>query len=572
MGRLLWWGAGVLVTIGVALPAAAQVPAPDITATGAAQDDEAVADVPLPHVSRVNGDGAMVQRDLDEGDVVAGEHLAFGDRVTTGGAQVQIVWSDGSLVGLDRETSVAVLSPALMALTSGRALIVTPGAASEPLRVDTPAGTLIVVPGTDVRVSLEEAVADVQVASGSVEVRHPDATIAVAAGQQVTLRDGTAPGTVTAFNTAAFDSFIAWAREPVLAARQSPSRAYLGDPRLEAYSDVFDRYGQWDQDPTYGAVWFPTVAGDWRPYSQGYWQPFGGAYGPTWVGLDPWGWPTHHYGNWDIGQGGRWFWRPGHRWSPGRVHWSVGPGYVGWSPRGIRSDSRWGWSRIATPPRATQRGVYPGGTYPGGTLDPFRAWTIVPTERYGMRGGLSAYAVDGRTLGNLDAFVTQRVAPPFRYGGESWGWGASGVGPGTRYPGTGYRGGITGSGRYRPRADDTTNLNRPIPPTRIGPAVPGPGVGPTPPPDNPYDRANEVMTPRGRQRTPPPATGAPERDGDAAPRRAPATRRSPTEAPQRSTPPPPAASAASPEAEAPRARGVETRRPTSRHAVPRPQQ
>src|SRR5690606_15239026 len=156
-------------------------------------------------------------------------------------------------------------------------------------------------------------------------------------------------------------SFVAWAQEPVLAARQSPSREYLGDPRLEAYADVFDRYGQWDDDPTYGHVWFPTVGVDWRPYSQGYWQPFGGAYGPTWVALDPWGTPTHHFGNWDVGRGGRWFWRPSRRWSPGRVHWSVGPGYVGWSPRGIRNDSRWAWSRMTTPPRATQRGVYPGG-------------------------------------------------------------------------------------------------------------------------------------------------------------------------------------------------------------------
>lgn len=554
MGRTLWRGMGVLVSLGLTLPAMAQAPAP--ASPDATPADEATVDIPLPHVSRVNGDGAVVQRDVDEAEAVAGEHLAFGDRVTTGAAQVQLVWSDGSVVGLDRETSLAVLSPALLALTSGRALIVTPAAATEPLRVDTPAGSFTVAPGTEVRATLRDAVADVQVAHGSVDVEHAAGDVTVAAGQQVTLRDGTAPGTVRTFNTAAFDSFVAWAREPVLAARESPSRAYLGDPRLEAYADVFDRHGQWEENAVYGYVWYPTVAAAWRPYSHGYWQPFAGAYGPTWVGLDPWGWPTHHYGHWDVGKGDRWFWRPGRRWSPGRVHWSVGPGYVGWSPLGLRGTGQWAW----TAPRASQRGVYPGGT-----LDPFRAWTVIPTERYGMRGGLSAYAVDARTLTNLDAFVTQRTAPPLRIGGTSgWGWGSSyGRSPVLRYPGSGYRGG------------DTTHPGGRIPPTRIGPAG-SPAVGPTPPPDNPYERANEVMTPRGRQRAPeaaPPARQPASRE--AAPQRAPAPRRSPSDArpPQQRQDPPSAASTPSTPpatAEAPPARGLDTRRPTSRHAVPRP--
>src|SRR5690606_5770137 len=134
MGRSLWWGAGVLVTLALTMPAAAQAPASADSAR-APDAHEATVDVALPQVSRVNGDGAVVQRDLDESDAVAGEHLAFGDRVTTAGAQVQIVWSDGSLVALDRETSIAALSPALIALTAGRALIATPAAADTDLRL-----------------------------------------------------------------------------------------------------------------------------------------------------------------------------------------------------------------------------------------------------------------------------------------------------------------------------------------------------------------------------------------------------------------------------------------------------
>lgn len=547
------WCSGTLVGLALTLPLSAQ-PAPQDPAPA----DDGV-DVALPHLARINGPGAVVQRDVDEVEAVAGEHLAFGDRVTTGDAQVQVVWSDGSLVSLDRRTSMAVLSPELLAVTEGRAIVVTPAAATLPLRIDTPAGTVLAHPGTDVRVAIEaSAIADVQVAHGRVDIRHPEAARTLAAGQQITLRDGVAPGEARAFNTAAFDSFVEWAREPVVLAERSPSRAYLGDPRLDAYADVFDRYGQWDQDPTYGQVWFPTVGADWRPYSQGYWQPFGGAYGPTWVGLDPWGWPTHHYGAWDVGAGGRWFWRPGRRWSPGRVTWSIGPGYVGWSPRGLRQDSRWAWSRISVPSRATQRGVYPGGT-----LDPFRAWTVVPSERYGRRGGVSAYAVDARTLLNLDAFVTQRVAPPVRYGYGS-GYGASpvlAVPPGTRYPGR-----ASGRGGYgTPTGVDTnSDLRGGIAPTRVAPA--GPGAGPTPPPDDPYERARGMMVPRGRTRTPPAEEG-----GGGAPRRQPpATGETPRQSAPRSGPPPAAAPAEAPPAEAPPARGVGTRQPTGRTAVPRP--
>lgn len=521
-------------------------------------------DVPLPHLVRVNGIDAVVQRDIDEVEAVAGEHLAFGDRVTTGEAQVQVVWSDGSFVSLDRRTSLAVLAPDLLAVTAGRALVVTPRDAEGPLRVDTPAGVMLASVGTELRVDIDEAVADLRVVRGGVDVRQGEQTVTVGAGYRLLVRDGLAPGTPQAFSTAAYDSFVEWAREPVVAAERSPSRDHLGDPRLEAYSDVFDRHGQWQADPMYGQVWFPSVGADWRPFSQGYWQPFGGAYGPTWVGLDPWGWPTHHYGAWDVNGGGRWFWRPGRRWSPGRVHWSVGPGYVGWSPLGARGDVPWAWSRLATPPRATQRGVYSSGT-----LDPFRAWTVIPTERYGQRGGISPYAVDARTLSNLNAFVTQRVAPPVRPGGYA--------SPLVVVPGRpgGYPGRAAGRGGYGTRTGDdtTTTLRRGVPPTRVDPPPPGPYGGPSAAPaDDPYERARGVMVPRGRTRTPPPPeeppTGAPQRQRQPPPAKAPADRTPPP------TPPPSTPPAASAERGAPASRDSSPRRApdngTSRRAVPRP--
>lgn len=523
--------------------------------------------VPLPHLSRIDGHGAVVQRDVEEHEEVAGEHLAFGDRVTTGDAQVQLVWSDGSLVSLDRRTSLAALSPELLALTAGRVLVVSArdGDGATNLRVDTPAGAVVLAPASEVRVDVDHVGVDVRVVRGSAEVHHPEGAQAVTAGHSLRFRDGLAPGSPRIFNTAAFDSFVEWARAPVVAAQRSPSRSHLDDPRLEAYADVFDRHGQWQLDATWGQVWFPAVGTGWRPFSHGYWQPFAGVYGPTWVGLDPWGWPTHHYGAWDVDGGGRWFWRPGRQWSPGRVTWSVGPGYVGWSPLGVRGDVPWAWNRLSEPPRATQRGVYPAGT-----LDPYRAWTVIPTERFGVRGGLSPYAVDARSLTNLDAFVTQGVAPPLRYGAA----GAYG-------PGAGWHGGYPGRAHDRVgygswTGDDTTSdLRRGIPPTRVAPPEPGPYGGPSPDAvrDDPYGRARGMMVPRGQQRMPP-AADTPQTTS--APRGArPRAAAPPERAPQRRRPPPPEEATPAPARAAPPARGVESprRAPGSapeRRAVPRP--
>ena len=69
------------------------------------------------------------------------------------------------------------------------------------------------------------------------------------------------------------------------------------------------------------------------------------------------------------------------------------------------------------------------GVYPGGTLDPSRAWTVIPADHFGQRGRVGAYAVDPRTLDNLSAFVTQRTGPPVRYGtprGGAYGYGTGG--------------------------------------------------------------------------------------------------------------------------------------------------
>ena len=113
---------------------------------------------------------------------------------------------------------------------------------------------------------------------------------------------------------------------------------------VPGYSDL-DEYGQWQNEPDYGNVWYPNdVAEDWAPYSNGYWN-WVGPWGWTWVGYEPWGFAPYHYGRWGF-IGGRWGWCPGPIFGPpiygpafvgfygGGFGWGLGFG-VGWFPLGF---------------------------------------------------------------------------------------------------------------------------------------------------------------------------------------------------------------------------------------------
>jgi len=99
-------------------------------------------------------------------------------------------------------------------------------------------------------------------------------------------------------------------------------------PDPEEYRDDLGSYGDWYDDPRYGAVWHPTYAPGWQPYADGYWA--WTSYGWTWVSYEPWAW-TLHYGRWVVLPVG-WVWVPGTVWGPAWVDWYWGDGYVGWAP------------------------------------------------------------------------------------------------------------------------------------------------------------------------------------------------------------------------------------------------
>src|SRR5689334_10133865 len=93
---------------------------------------------------------------------------------------------------------------------------------------------------------------------------------------EVMFPDGSAiaidPNSEVEFVTSARVRVIAGAIEHVAAQRDpgSPSATNL-PPDLQPYAPDMDRDGTWQYEPTYGNVWYPSVAADWRPYYYGYW-------------------------------------------------------------------------------------------------------------------------------------------------------------------------------------------------------------------------------------------------------------------------------------------------------------
>jgi hypothetical protein len=142
-----------------------------------------------------------------------------------------------------------------------------------------------------------------------------------------------------------------------------------------------NHYGEWKWNSLYGFVWTPNYArkyptGDWQPYVHGSWcscdnQLF-------WVPSEPWGWVPYHLGVWvwdtDIG----WMWIPGDAFAPAWVTWEFFAGSYMWKPWSLYD---WYYSSLSY----SQYGYYgdPWAFYPlyGTTISPDRQRTPLKTIR-----------------------------------------------------------------------------------------------------------------------------------------------------------------------------------------------
>ncbi|HJP98083.1 MAG TPA: DUF6600 domain-containing protein [Rhodanobacteraceae bacterium] len=129
----------------------------------------------------------------------------------------------------------------------------------------------------------------------------------------------------------------------------SEQRQYVS-PDMIGGDDLY-QYGQWNNVPEYGNVWYPTsVPAGWAPYRYGHWA-WVDPWGWTWVDDQPWGFAPFHYGRWAY-VGDRWGWVPGPMnvrpvYAPALVAFVGGSGFslsigvggggpVGWFPLGPR--------------------------------------------------------------------------------------------------------------------------------------------------------------------------------------------------------------------------------------------
>jgi hypothetical protein len=415
-----------------------------LCAAGLASGQTDPVDVGTPaHISVVQGAAVLERRGAGE-PAVENLPLLEGDRLRSETARMEIILPDGSVLDLDKQTTVDLLAGGLLRMTAGRMIFVVSiprdGDVRDDYQVDAPAGSVRFLRAGEYRLTtlVSEGVAylDLAVVRGEAAITVDGQTTGARAGQRVQVAQGQGVTATGTFNSAQSDAFVAWADGLRTERVGTRSNAYL-PPELQVYGGTFDQNGTWDNSGDYGYVWYPNVQSDWRPYYDGAWQPYG--WGWTWVGGGPWVWPTHHYGRWGHGSRG-WYWMPGAQWGPAWVSWGTSAGYVSWCPLGYND----------APVFSLSFGVGFGAPY-----SPWLGWTVVPYGSFGHGHHVPSYAVHGDHLRAVpySSFAVGRGgpavpgAPPSRHwdsnggatpygrgqavslqrGGTTQGWGASGA-------------------------------------------------------------------------------------------------------------------------------------------------
>ncbi len=277
--------------------------------------------------------------------VAEGEGFWTGDQ---GRAELQI---GGVAARLDSETELDVdalrWGDMRLALSQGSANIQVRGSPEGGVLVATPAGDVHLEGRGFYRIDVAApddsgaaAPAQVTVFQGQAEAPSPEGYAPIYPGQSATLYAGYDPQMQDAEDAAIDD----WSRERI---RAEYAPAGYGLPEAMSGAGDLARFGDYEQTPDFGLVWFPRdVPPDWAPYRFGRWVDVA-PWGYTWVDEAPWGFAPFHYGRWaDID--GRWAWVPGESvarpiYAPALVAFIGGGGWgaqfgydgaIGWAPLG----------------------------------------------------------------------------------------------------------------------------------------------------------------------------------------------------------------------------------------------
>lgn len=277
-----------------------------------AQDD------PPTRVARlnyINGNVSMEPAGVDEwAPAIINRPFTLGDYLYTDQSSVAELHMDVAVMRMGQFTSFGFLNLSDQAvqlkLTEGDMYLrVHDLDPSESFEVDTPNAAITLLRNGVYRIHVDpnQNTTFVFARTGQVEV--------TGGGQAFTLNPGNSAA-LSGTDQLAFDiqgppapdAFDNWCEQRDAREAQMRSVQYL-PPTLVGSEDL-DDYGTWNEDPVYGAVWYPrAVPVGWAPYHSGHWawiEPWGW----TWVDDNPWGYAPFHYGRW-VYWHDRWAWAPG---------------------------------------------------------------------------------------------------------------------------------------------------------------------------------------------------------------------------------------------------------------------
>jgi hypothetical protein len=267
-------------------------------------------------------EGAVQQRAPDDNDwtqanlnypVTSGFAIAPQDG---GRAEIQ-VGSMALRVGSASELDVANLGDRDASLTLAQGeLNVRAGrlASGERIEIVTPRGVMDILAAGQYHIDAgtTDSPTRFEVFNGRAELQRDGGNTALASGQAALINADDSQSLALA--SASSDPLDEWAvardhspaRPPTNTARAA---APYVSPEMTGESDL-SAYGNWNTDPQYGAVWYPSgVPADWAPYTDGHWA-WVSPWGWTWIDDEPWGFAPFHYGRWAYRDDG-WCWVPG---------------------------------------------------------------------------------------------------------------------------------------------------------------------------------------------------------------------------------------------------------------------
>ena len=193
--------------------------------------------------------------------------------------------------------------------------------------LSTDEGRFVVQRNGSYRFDREGGNSRISVYSGQARYEGPNSGLPVNAGQRAEFWIDSGGVAQYGMSAPVNDAFTAWNSDRDRRTVASVSARYVS-PEMTGAEEL-DRYGRWEQNPEYGALWIPTaVAVDWAPYRSGHWA-WVRPWGWTWVDDAPWGFAPFHYGRW-VWFRSNWCWAPGTYvarpvYAPALVAWVGGP-------------------------------------------------------------------------------------------------------------------------------------------------------------------------------------------------------------------------------------------------------